>query len=69
MNIETRPIISGNFTNQLAVKLRNIRFKKKELKNAQIIEDYGFFIGLPTEKIEKKRINKLVHYLLQIDNY
>lgn len=68
-NIETRPIISGNFTNQLAVKLRNIRFKKKELKNAQIIEDYGFFIGLPTEKIEKKRINKLVHYLLQIDNY
>ena len=69
MNIETRPIISGNFTNQLAVKLHDIRFKRKELKNAQIIEDYGFFIGLPTEKIEKNRISKLVDHLLQIDNY
>ena len=69
MNIETRPIISGNFTNQLAVKLHDIRFKRKELKNAQIIEDNGFFIGLPTEKIEKNRISKLVDHLLQIDNY
>ena len=68
-NIETRPIISGNFTNQLAVKLHNIKFKKKELENAQIIEDYGFFIGLPTEKIKKNKIYKLVDHLLQIDNY
>ena len=68
-NIETRPIISGNFTNQLAVKLHDIKFKKKELENAQIIEDYGFFIGLPTEKIEKNKIYKLVDHLLQIDNY
>ena len=68
-NIETRPIISGNFTNQFAVKLHDIKFKKKELENAQIIEDYGFFIGLPTEKIEKNKISKLVDHLLQIDNY
>ena len=68
-NIETRPIISGNFTNQFAVKLHDIKFKKKELENAQIIEDYGFFIGLPTEKIEKNKIYKLVDHLLQIDNF
>ena len=68
-NIETRPIISGNFTNQLAVKLHDIKFKKKELENAQMIEDYGFFIGLPTERIEKNKISKLVDHLLQIDNY
>ena len=68
-NIETRPIISGNFTNQLAVKLHDIKFKKEELENAQKIEDYGFFIGLPTERIEKNKICKLVDHLLQIDNY
>ena len=58
-NIETRPIISGNFTNQFAVKLHNIKFKKKELENAQIIEDYGFFIGLPTKPLRKTKVRKL----------
>ena len=68
-NIETRPIISGNFTNQPAVKVHKIKFNKKELLNSQQIEEKGFFIGLPTELLSLNEINKLTKYLLYIDNF
>ena len=48
--IETRPIISGNFLNQPAIDLFNLNPKKKKLKNAQDIEERGFFIGIDTKK-------------------
>ena len=57
--IETRPIISGNFINQPAIKLYGLNKKKYNFKNAQIIENQGFFIGLHTQKIS----NKLVEYV------
>ena len=66
--IETRPIISGNFANQPAIKLLKIRINKKELVNSQEIENRGFFIGLPTKKLSHKIINKLSKLLLNIDN-
>ena len=58
-------------TGLIAIQYRFSNYSdcNKELENAQIIEDYGFFIGLPTEKIEKNKIYKLVDHLLQIDNY
>ena len=62
--IETRPIISGNFINQPAIKLHKFRFKKKNLRNSQEIEDRGFFIGLPTKKIKLQDIKRLTNYLL-----
>ena len=68
-NIETRPIISGNFVNQPSVKIHKIRFKKKELLNCQKIEEKGFFIGLPTELLSLNELNKLTNYLLKIDNF
>ena len=68
-NIETRPIISGNFTNQPAVKIHNIKFNKKELMNSQKIEEKGFFIGLPTKLLNLNEINKLTSYLLSVDNF
>ena len=68
-SIETRPIISGNFTNQTAVKVHKIKFNKKELSNSQKIEENGFFIGLPTEILANNKINKLVNYLLRIDYF
>ena len=68
-NIETRPIISGNFTNQPAVKIHKIRFNKKELQNSQKIEEKGFFIGLPTKLLNLSEIDKLTSYLLSIDNF
>ena len=62
--IETRPIISGNFINQPAIKLHKFKFKKKNFKNSQEIEDRGFFIGLPTKKIKLQDVKRLTNYLL-----
>tara|TARA_Y100000590_G_scaffold276490_1_gene310429 strand:- start:4427 stop:5665 length:1239 start_codon:yes stop_codon:yes gene_type:complete len=68
-NIETRPIISGNFTNQPSVKIHKIKFNKKELLNSQEIEEKGFFIGLPTDLLESNKLIKLTKYLLSVDNF
>ena len=68
-NIETRPIISGNFTNQKSIKIHKIKFNKSELINSQKIEENGFFIGLPTEPINSNKLNRLANYLLNIDNF
>ncbi len=62
--IETRPIISGNFINQPAIKLHKFKLKKKNFRNSQAIEDRGFFIGLPTKKIKLQDIKRLTNYLL-----
>tara|TARA_B100000965_G_C19579020_1_gene752655 strand:- start:861 stop:2084 length:1224 start_codon:yes stop_codon:yes gene_type:complete len=67
--IEVRPIISGNFANQPAVKLFNIKYDKKNLKNAQYIEDNGFFIGLPTIKLNMNKIKILTNFLLNINKF
>jgi len=64
--IETRPIISGNFLNQPCIKLYNITQNKKFFKNAQEIEDRGFFIGLHTKEIEEKNLKFLTDKLLNI---
>ena len=57
--IETRPIISGNFLNQPSIKKYNLRSNTK-MKNADYINNYGFFIGLPTKPISSLIIKKLV---------
>ncbi len=66
--IETRPIISGNFVKQPAIKKYNIKYKKSSLKNSQEIEDRGFFIGLPTRILDRKKINKITNLLLNVNN-
>jgi len=65
--IETRPIISGNFLNQPVVKLYKFFSQNIEFKNSQEIEDRGFFIGLPSQKIKKNTLNYLVNKLLYIN--
>jgi CDP-6-deoxy-D-xylo-4-hexulose-3-dehydrase len=66
-NIETRPIISGNFLNQPSAKLYKLDRKPKKFKISQEIEDRGFFIGLPTKLISKKTLKYLSEKLLNID--
>jgi len=68
-NVETRPIISGNFANQPAIKKYNIKYKRNELKNSQEIEDKGFFIGLPTKILDRSKINKITNLLLNVNNF
>ena len=57
--IETRPIISGNFLKQPSIKKYNLKTNSK-MKNADYINNFGFFIGLPTKKISNLIIKKLV---------
>ncbi len=66
--IETRPIISGNFLNQPSIKLYNLNKNNKKFKNAQEIEDRGFFIGLHPYKIKENTVKYLVSKLLQVGN-
>ena len=64
--IETRPIISGNFLNQPAIKLYKLNSKNEKFPGAQEIEDRGFFIGIHIEKISKNRLKFLEKNLLSI---
>ena len=54
--IDTRPLISGNFANQPAVKLYNLKIKN-DLKKADFIDKNSFFIGLHNTKTNIKIIN------------
>ena len=64
--IENRPIISGNFLNQPAIKLYKLNSRNEKFKGAQEIEDRGFFIGLHINPITKQELQKLENYLLKI---
>ena len=68
-NIETRPIISGNFANQPAMKLYKIKFDNKKLINSNIIDKRGFFIGLPTKKMKQKTLDKISELLLSVSKF
>ena len=56
--IETRPIISGNFTNQPAA----IKYKlatNKKFPNTDYVYNNSFFIGLPTKEISLSMLKKI----------
>ena len=68
IGIETRPILTGNFLNQPSCKLYKFKFRKKDFKVSQEIEDRGFFIGLPTKDMSVNTLNFLAEKLLRINN-
>ncbi len=59
MGVETRPIISGNFLKQPSVKKYNL-IQNLKFINSDIVNNHGFFIGLPTSPISDKKIKKLI---------
>ena len=66
--IQTRPIISGNFTKQPSSKLYKLN-KAKKFPGADEVQKLGFVIGLPSKKIEKKKIDLITKILLSIDTF
>jgi len=56
--IENRPIISGNFTKQPALKKYNLNKKYLKYPNADIVHDLGVFIGLKIKKITNDELLK-----------
>ena len=57
--VETRPIISGNFLKQPAIKKYRLNSKSK-MENSDYINNNGFFIGLPNNNSNSFKIKKLV---------
>ena len=60
LGVETRPIISGNFLKQPAIKKYKLN-TNKIFKNADFINNCGFFIGLPINKLSLVKIKKIVN--------
>ena len=46
-----------------------LKYKRGDLINSQDIEDRGFFIGLPTEILDRSKINKITNLLLNVNNF
>jgi CDP-4-dehydro-6-deoxyglucose reductase, E1 len=67
--IENRPIISGNFLNQPASKFFNFKSTKMDFKNADEIENRGFFIGLHTKNLKQLELKYISNCLLDIDKF
>ena len=65
--IETRPIISGAFTNQPATKLYNLNPTKRKFNSAQSVQELGFLIGLHQNKISKDNLNLIKDSFLNIE--
>ena len=61
LGIENRPIISGNFLKQPALKKYNIIQKANNFPNANYVHEYGLFVGLKTEIISKIEADKFVN--------
>ncbi len=66
--LETRPIISGSFTNQPSSKLFKLNPNNKKYLGAEKVQQLGFVIGLHTKKIDTKKVNFITKTLLAIDH-
>lgn len=63
-NIESRPIVTGNFTNNPVIKFYDYQIHEK-LENADLLDNNGFFIGNHHYSI----INKIDFLYQTIENY
>ena len=57
--VENRPVVSGNFTRQPAIRLHGIRCDPREFPGAEEIGRRGFFAGLHTEPLSAEKIERL----------
>lgn len=65
-NIEVRPIVAGNFTNNVAIKYMDYSIYG-ELNNANCVHNSGFFTGNHSKKNEKE-IDMLINVLKKVLN-
>lgn len=57
--VETRPIISGNFSMQPGSLKYKLNSNKENFTNSEFVYDNSFFIGLPATKLKKSLILKI----------
>ncbi|MBK7843516.1 MAG: DegT/DnrJ/EryC1/StrS family aminotransferase [Bdellovibrionales bacterium] len=63
--IENRPIVSGNFVRQPALKLYGLEQNPEDFPGAEEIDKRGFFIGLHTTPLNAEKILRLADLLLK----
>ena len=61
LGIENRPIISGNFLKQPALRKYNIKQKSKDFPNANYVHEYGLHVGLENKIMNRIEIEKFVN--------
>lgn len=61
LGIENRPIISGNFLKQPALRKYDIRQKSKDFPNANYVHDYGLHVGLENKVMSSIKIEKFAN--------
>ena len=62
--VENRPVISGNFTRQPALKLLGIQAQPELFPGAELVHQSGFFIGLHTDELPQSTLQTLANVLL-----
>jgi len=61
LGIENRPIISGNFLKQPALRKYNISQKSKDFPNSNYIHEYGIFVGLKNKALSNTEAKKFTN--------
>ncbi len=62
--VENRPIISGNFTRQPALRKLSIACEPADFPNAETLNDFGFFIGLHGEELSQDAVTELADIMV-----
>ena len=65
--IENRPIISGNFVHQPAIRSLELRTDPEGYPGAEDLGTNGFFIGIHTYALSEKQLGYLVQKMLSFD--
>ena len=65
--VENRPVVSGNFTRQPAIRLLGIRCDPRAFPGAEEIGRRGFFAGLHTEPLSAEKIERVADIMLEHD--
>ena len=68
LGIENRPIISGNFLKQPALRKYRINQKSNDFPNANYIHEYGLFIGLKNKILKNEEIKKFANIFFKSFN-
>ena len=61
LGIENRPIISGNFLKQPALRKYDTRQKSKDFPNANYVHEHGLFVGLKNKILTSIEIKQFVN--------
>lgn len=65
--IENRPIVSGNFVHQPALKLYGLDLNPSQFPGAEAINERGFFIGLHAHELSTEQLDYLANSFLSFN--